>query len=566
MTWEELQIDIPRGRNSGQVATVCPRCKDDRRKKTAKCLSVNLDLGVFQCHHCQWKGSIKQRQYALPVWENKTDLLRSVIDWFLQRNIGQDIVNKMKISYADIFMPQVNAVRKCICFNYFRDGKLINIKYRDKEKNFRLYKDAELIFYNFDGIDGQEEIFITEGEADCMIMVQAGFDNTGSVPNGANAKHNNLEYLDNCYDAFRNAKKIYLMTDNDNPGNNLADELARRLGVERCFRVVMETKDVNDAVNLGEKITRDWINLRSKPYPMVGVYQASSFWDGLLNIRENGFPKGWRPRKPFGDHVEIHPGYQSIVTGIPGHGKSEFLDQMLLQLSLDHNLKGAYFSPENFPTEIHLIKMVEKLTGKRFWDLSVDEINRCKDWLQSHMHWIYPDDGFGLENILNHINKAVLRYGINWYVIDPWNKIDHQYTGPETSYISQCLDELSNFNKKKNLHGFLVVHPTKMEKDKDGNYMIPNLYSVSGSSHFFNKADLGWTVYKTGDGTTDVHIQKVKFKYWGYIGMESFLWDKVNGRYFTVDKDVSHWLSDKSPEQSLPFDVIETVDEDKCPF
>lgn len=549
MTYEEVGIEIPFGKSTGQVYTICPNCSKDRKKKKDKCLGVNLDKGVWHCMHCEFKGSIHKKTYVLPKWENKTTIQDSVVEWFSQRNIGQSVLAEMMVTDGGAWMPQVNKSVGCICFNYFREGKLINVKYRDRDKNFRLHKDAELIFYNFDGINRQKEIFITEGECDALVMIQAGFKNTCSVPNGATKGSNNLEYLNNCFDAFIEAEKVYIMTDSDAPGNQLADELGRRIGIERCLRVNLgQYKDINEAVNNAERITKEWIDERSTPYPLVGVFNADNFWDDLLNIRKYGFPKGWKPRLPFGNNVTIHPGYQTIVTGIPSHGKSEFLDQILLELCVDYDLRGAYFSPENKPTSLHLIKITEKLLGRSFWDCTVEEINSIKGWVADHIYWVYPDDGFNLSNVLEHVRKSVLRHGINWYVIDPWNKLDHQYQGQETAYISRCLDELDNFNKKNNVHGFIIAHPTKMEKDKDGNYVVPNLYSISGSAHFFNKTDIGWTVYKKAQGMTDVHVQKVKFKYWGEVGLINYVWDSKNGRYYTTNPDYTNWLKPKQKE------------------
>jgi twinkle protein len=569
MTYSDFDIEIPQGRTTGQVYTKCPKCSHDRKKKHVKCLGVNLDLAIWHCNHCDWKGTINIKKYERPKWENKTDLPESIVEWFLKRNISQVVLNEMKITYGQIWMPQCDAEKKVMCFNYFRNGELINIKYRDSAKNFRMHKDAELILYNLDAITGQKEIFITEGECDALVMIQAGFKSTCSVPNGANQKNNNLEYLDNCWQSFESAERVYLMTDNDAPGVKLADEIARRIGVERCYRVNMEPfKDVNDALNAGERINREWIDDRSTPFPLVGVYNADDFWGDLLEIRKHGFPKGWKPRGELGNKIQIHPGYQTVITGVPGHGKSEFLDQMLLELCFDYNLRGIYFSPENFPTTIHLIKIVEKLSGRKFWDLSIDEINSFKAWITERVHWVHPEDNLTLANILNHIRKAVLRYGVNWYVIDPWNKLDHQYSGAETQYISQVLDELDLFNKKNNVHGFVIAHPTKMTKDENGNYHVPNLYSISGSAHFFNKTAIGMTVYKSGPGMTDVHIQKVKFKYWGEQGIVSYYWDPDNGRYYGAAPDKSNWLS--KPENNLHLidytEPINQYDDGSIPF
>jgi len=575
MTFADYGIDTA-NKNSGQISVRCPKCSDDRKKKSVKCLTVNFELGWWKCNHCGWAGNLKKKQYAVPTWDNRTDLPDVIVEWFVKRNIGQDVIREMKITHEAIYMPQVNESRKCICFNYFRAGKLVNVKYRDRDKNFRFHVDAELILYNLDGITDQKEIFITEGEADAMIMVQAGFKNTCSVPNGATMKNNNLKYMDNCWWAFEKAEKVYIMTDNDEPGNKLADELARRIGVERCYRVKFDDpffKDVNDAVNSGQKVTRELLEQHAKIYPIVGVHTAGDHWDALVDIRKNGFPKGWKLRPPFGNHVTIHPGYQTIITGIPSHGKSEHLDEILLELAVDYDLKGIYFSKENHPTAIHIMKIIEKLSGKNFWKLSESEVNDLRSWIEQHIFWVNPDSELTLTNILAHIRKAILRYGINWYVIDPWNRLDHQYQGSETSYISRCLDEMEVFNKTNNVHGFLVAHPTKIEKDKAGNYLIPNLYSISGSSNFFNKADLGWTVYKTGEGTTDIYIQKVKFKYWGHVGKISLLWDKENGRYYSTNPDKSHWLKKEQNlfstmmEKEAPMKLeVQGINQDSCPF
>lgn len=565
MTYADLNIDIPPGRTTGQVYTKCPTCSHDRKKKNVKCLGVNLDQGIFHCNHCGWKGTINERKYERPKWENKTDLPESIVEWFLQRNIGQDVLREMKISHTVIFMPQCESEKKVMCFNYFRNNQLINVKYRDSQKNFRMHKDAELILYNLDGISGQETIYITEGECDALVMIQAGFKSTCSVPNGASKNNNNLEYLDNCWQAFDGAKQVYIMTDTDEPGNKLADELARRIGVERCLRVEFEEfKDVNDAVNAGVKITQEWIDEHSRIYPLVGVYDANAFWDDLIHVRKYGFPKGFKLREPLGKFIQIHPGFQTIITGIPGHGKSEFLDQLLLELGIDHGTKGAYFSPENSPTHLHLMKIAEKLYGKSFWEMTLAEIDSTRQWIFEHLFWINPEDGYSLSNLLEHVRKAVLRHGINWYVFDPWNKLEHKRPAgmTETEYVSMALDEMDIFNKKNGVHGFLVAHPTKMDKDANNNFNVPNLYSISGSAHFFNKTAIGMSVYKSAPGQTQVHIQKVKFKFWGEIGVIDYLWDDKNGRYFTVNPDRENWLLPKVEKKELVIDYSEPRNDD----
>lgn len=547
---------------SGENPQPCPHCSHDRKKKNAKPFSYNAQTGLGKCQHCGssfYKKNENQKTYVRPEWENKTNLSDKVLEWFLKRNISADVLNEMKVTEGTEWMPHVQKEMKVIKFNYFRDGKLINTKSRSGDKGFKLVKDAEKIFYNLDGVKEQKEIYIVEGEMDCLTMIQAGFQNTVSVPNGATKGNNNLSYLDNSWKYFQNAEKVFIATDNDENGENLANELARRLGVEKCFRVDLSPhKDVNEQLCKDGRVDIS----RFKPFPVSGVYSVIDHWESLLNLLKNGFPKGWKPRGSLGNHISFHPGYCTTITGIPGHGKSEVLDQILIQLCIDYDLRGGYFTPENWPTELHILKLIEKLIGKSGFRSNELELKRARQFMEDRIFWIYPDDGYGLDQILEKVRQAVLRYGIQWFVIDPWNKLEHRGNG-STDYISECLDKISNFNKKNGTHSFVVAHPTKMKMNQDtGKYEVPGLYDISGSANFYNKADIGLSMYKEENFKNTLYIQKVKFKFWGEIGKIEYNWDKDNGRYTEYGSDPTNWLAQKSENKTIDFsEPLEKLDD-----
>lgn len=552
----------------GENPQPCPVCSADRRKKNAPCFSYNTQKGTGHCNHCgrkfYRKSEADKPKYKKPLWTNRTELSEKVVDWFATRNISQDTLIAMKVTESREFMPQVQAERHVINFNYFRDGELVNVKYRDGAKNFKLVSGAELIFYNLDSIRGQKEIYIVEGEMDCLTMIQNGYPNTVSVPNGANAKTNNLQYLDNCYKYFEEAEKVYILTDNDEPGEHLAQELARRIGVEKCWRVTLgQFKDVNEQFCKTAKVDLS----DCKPFPITGIYGVQDHWEGMLDILRNGFPRGWKPRGQFAKLLSFHPGYKTVITGIPGHGKSEWLDQLLLQLSIDYDLRGGYFTPENWPSELHLIKLVEKIIGKSAWKCNPLELKQAQKFLTDRIFWIYPEEGYTLDSLLQKVRQAVLKFGINWFVIDPWNKIEHQYSESETKYISESLDKIANFNQKNGTHSFIVAHPVKMKFNHDkGCYDIPGLYEISGSANFYNKTDIGITVYKEPNEQyrNTIIVQKVKFKYWGEIGQVSVSWNPDNGRYDEYAPDLTYWIKDGMAAPAIDFSEPRTVD--KPPF
>jgi twinkle protein len=552
---------------SGENPQPCPSCSHDRKKKNSQCFSYNSQLGVGKCQHCGlvvYKRSEDQPVYVRPKFENKTELSDKALTWFQQRNISQDVLYRMGVYSGSEFMPQVQAERTVICFPYFRNGQLINLKYRDGAKNFKMVKGAEKILFNLDAIKAVTEAYIVEGEIDCLTMIQSGYQNTVSVPNGATKGKNNLEYLDNSWEYFESLQKVYILTDHDENGEALANELARRIGVEKCYRIHLGGhKDVNEQLCKTGKVDIS----DARPYPLSGVFSVNDHWEELMLIIRNGFPEGWRPREPIGKQISFYPGYTTIITGIPGHGKSEIVDQMLIWLSLDYNLKGCFFTPENWPSALHSIKHIEKLIGKSAFKCNPNELEQSRQFFSDHFYWVYPEEDYSLDTILLKIRQAVLKYGVNWYVLDPWNKLEHKRNGlSETDYVSISLDKISNFNKKNGTHCFLVVHPTKMKFTEDGKYEVPGLYDISGSANWYNKADVGMTMYKDEPGVNTLYIQKVKFKYWGEIGTVPMLWDQDNGRYFSVNPDRSNWLN---PVRERVIDFSEPFkhdDNDEMPF
>ena len=144
-------------------------------------------------------------------------------------------------------MPQTGKVENTIKFNYLIGDEVINIKYRDGHKHFKLYKGAEKVFYNLNSIVGYDTCIIVEGEMDVLSYHEAGIPNVISVPNGATLNHNNLDYLDNCIDYFEDKEKIILAVDADEGGIALQTELIRRLGAETCYLTnFVDCKDANE--------------------------------------------------------------------------------------------------------------------------------------------------------------------------------------------------------------------------------------------------------------------------------------------------------------------------------
>ena len=560
-------------RKGNKQKMFCPACHANRKNKTDKSLSVDWEKCVAHCHHCGQsfffgkteKIGIQPAPATTAPPSGEPRLPRKLTGeeapdeamrkWFEKRGIPAEVLQSEGISKVCRKLPQTGQVERCIVFPYLLEGKLVNRKYRDGRKNFLLEAGARLVPWRIDHIRYTDECIITEGEMDALSFVVAGRDDVVSVPNGAQA---NLAFLDDFIEThLENKKRVYIAVDTDAKGLQVRTELVRRLGEDLC-RIVTYGDDCKDANELLMKGGADAL-LRAldeaQEVPMEGVFTAADVKDELLTLFEKGMQKG----AVFGlgaldDMLSVETGRLVVVTGIPGDGKSEFLDEMTIRLSLAYGWKCAYFSPENYPVTLHHQKLVEKLIGKRFMKgvMSEEEFEAGVDYLSQNFFDILPEEGYQVENILQLAEMLVRRKGIRVVVLDPYNCLEHQIPSgqSETQYISEFLEKLRSFARRRQVLVILAAHPTKLKQDPiTKRFPVPSMYDISGSAAFFNKADFGLAVERDRTrGVTRIHVQKVKFRHLGYPGVASFRYNTHCGRFAPFDEPSTPDLPDPRME------------------
>jgi len=531
---------IPNG--SGENKIPCPECSKDRKKSKLKCFSFNVQKGVGFCNHCQvsfyeYVPQELKKEYTIPEFKNKTNIDEASVKWFLGRMISKQTLDKMQISNAFEFMSQVNENRNCICFPYYRSGKLVNVKYRDGGKNFKLSKGAELIFYNLDSITNEKECIITEGEIDCLSFIEIGFKSVLSVPNGAGSK--NLEYLTNCYDELLQVEKFILATDADVKGIELRDELIRRLGAERCYMIdFKDCKDGNEYLVRYGSLELIEVVKNAVAVPIKDIIRLDDVYDSIYTLYQKGLQPGLGINlEKYDNLMTWETGRLAVITGIPGHGKSCFVDFITVRLNVLHGWRIAFFSPENHPIQFHVSKITGVISGKSFNPkyLSQAEFEKTYGYLRENFFWIYPEEDISIQNILDKAKYLVRKQGIKILVIDPFNKLEHQadYGESETRYISRFLDKLSMFAKLNDILVILVAHPRKMDKNKDTGYFNkPTLYDISGSATFYDKPDYGIVIFRDfANKVVEIDVSKVRFRHLGEGGSCELTYNGVNNRY-----------------------------------
>lgn len=550
---------------------ICPVCTGDRKKKHVKSANWNRDKNTGKCSHCQAAFYVRvatadRKEYKRPPEPNRTELSNGMVKYFEQRLITQEAIKYAGITEQEEWMPQVEKKRTCICFNYFRYGKVVNVKYRDGEKNFKLFAGAELIPYNLDGIKDADIAIWVEGEFDALAYISCGITNVLSVPNGAGKSRQNLQYIDNAIDELEHIKTHIIAVDQDEAGRALREEMIRRFGAENCKTVSFkDVKDANDyLIKYGYETLRLTIE-EAQDVPLGGIYDIEKDWDNIVNLWANGMPKGLEIGRPEIDkNITWVSGVVAIWTGIPTHGKSEWVEEVATLLNVRYGWKVGLFSPENRPTNVAVSKLISRIAGKKFdkRTLREYELIQTAGYLSDNFFFIEPeDDDVSVESILEHAKLLVRKKGIKQLIIDPWNKLDHQYDRgeSETQYISRCLDKIYAFAQRNDVLVHLVAHPTKMKKDTSGKAEIPTLYDINGSSHFYNKAFYGISIYRDGDISKFI-VQKVKFRHLGNTsGSVSEYRFNINNSRFSENGETIFW--DNTPYLQYEIPDGETVDE-----
>jgi len=594
INWEALDLK----KQSGKEKVSCPTCQSEKQRKGDTSIQINHAEGFGKCFRCESltfredeSKEVKNKQYKLPVqtWKNHTELSDNLVKHIEStRKINQHTLNAMNITEEMFYQPKKGKEVNNLVFNYFEKDVLVNKKYRDSQKNFTQSSGTRSIFYNINASIGENEVWITEGEFDVMALHQIGIKNAISVPNGAN---DNDDYWINSKEYLRDVKKFIIAVDMDEKGKSLRDKISQRLGRYRCEFVEWKGKDANDDLISGD--LRESVKGRTR-FPVSGTFSVSDLKSGILDLYDNGLPDTLKPKgyyfREFRDCFSMMRGQLTVGTGIPSHGKSNFTDWLVLNLIKDHDMKGSWFSPEHSPMKLYHTNLMEKVVGRNFWKdtqttqgvaprITKPEIDAYEKWANEKIY-LTGAEGSTLPTwdwILEKFKEQMISYGIDIFVIDAFNKVILP-KGNKIDMINEVLTKLTHFAQSNNVLIILVAHPTKMYKNDEGIYDVPDLYSVSGSADFRNQTHNGFTIYRSWEdqekgieeGTTFYNM-KTKYNFQGKIGSAvDFNYCHTNGRYYEkgteeplfslIDGDVKEVkeiqkevIPTMSPEQAFDF-------------
>lgn len=559
----------------GDYKTICPQCSHTRKNKKDQCLSVTIksDGGaVWKCHHCDWVGGVAGDTYQAPqkkIYKKPEPLKQSdpesntMLEWFKARGISKETVEAFNITRTVNWFS--NGEAGCIAFPYYQNGELVNIKYRTKDKQFRQEKDAKRTLFNMDRVlefweknpQKKKRLIFVEGEMDVLSFYEAGFPHVVSLPDGA-PKTAKFHADDKRFQALLDAEwinyadEIILAVDNDEAGNALQLELLHRFGKDRCSVIKFpdsndfKTKDANEVlIYHGADVLKEIVKQRVH-FPVEGIYTSEDYKQEVYNIYEGKVQKPVSTGFANLDTIyKVMPSTFCLVTGVPNHGKSNFIDQIAINLAKNENWRFAIFSPEH-STANHIRRLSEKIVQKPFdvgpnERMSADDLINSITFLKDKFYFIESRDTIpSIDWLLGKMKVACLRYGVKGIIIDPYNEIDSSREGNkrEDEHIRDLISTCKQFCRRHEIAMWMVAHPAKMQRNQDGIIPAPSMYDVSGSAHWNNMADVGLVVHRDFDADeTKVMTRKVREQgLYGNIGEVIFTYDLR--RHIYVEKDV----------------------------
>lgn len=458
--------------------------------------------------------------------------------WFASRHISPETVTRYGIS------TDGEGKNTVVIFPFLENGVTVNEKFRRANKSFSQRPGGKRTFWNHEAlvlaVEEEKPLLICEGEMDALSAIEAGYPWAVSVPDGAPQKETGdfyspeddqkFKFLWNNESLLDKVKTIILAGDNDEPGRVLNHELQKRLGAERCKFVQYPDgcKDLNDVLlKFGQPRVMEAIQ-RAKDYPIVGLYRPQDFPKIPAELKtpySTGI--GWQ----HDQHIKILLGKFMVVTGIPGHGKSQWADSLVLNLAKKHGWNICVCSSE-IDNEEYEENMVHRILRRPLDKVADFEPDKARKFYQDHFIFVTNatmdcDLELSLEKLIDLAEIAIIRDGCKVLLLDPWNEIEHKRMSDETEteYTGRAIRMLKKLAQQYRVLVIVVSHPTKPQF---GRVSCPNLYSISGSANWANKADYGVIIWREDMSSDMTEVRIAKIKRHGVMGKPGSIQVRLN--------------------------------------
>jgi replicative DNA helicase/5S rRNA maturation endonuclease (ribonuclease M5) len=486
--------------------------------------------GLYFCHKCQATGNLRTLQEKLGLrianvdsrseWAGKKEkqgelpdvemchaaLLSdaSAMDYLLNvRGFTKEIVERQKLGLKEkVYFHKAGETRALVIPYLSIEGNVTFAKLRTlppAEKDFTCPSGYEAGLYNSPALsDDCKEIIFVEGEADCLALLSHGVENVVGVPGAGVKKHAWIEAVD------RINPKVYVLYDSDKAGTKGAQELASRIGLDRCLKISLPTgiKDINAYFMQGGTVEGfEELKQKAVQFDVTGVSSTTTTLDELeeeLEGKAELSPKYTSPWPALNRVVSFDDG---DVVDIVAPGK---VGKTTLGLNLMNHLTATYgenglvvcLEMERKRLAKKWISMVtgyeetlatpgseEAKSNLKEFKVAIGKARDIQAMRTADLYFAYPQQVKAPEDIYKLILDCIRRYDVKFIMFDNLqllcDLIIGERQGQRTVLLSQISKGLARIAKDHGKVMIRIVQPKQLEKgatiesrDVDGSSQI----------------------------------------------------------------------------------------------
>lgn len=520
------------------------------------------------------------RPYKYPIEERNNNRAK-VEAYMATRGISKQTLDKRGIKQDS---------KGNIVFEYKDQyGKLMLVKYRPSRKvvkpDIKTWcqkdKDTTPLLFGMDKVDTTKPLLITEGEIDSLACIEAGFNNTVSIPFGAG----NYHWIEYNWDWLEQFEKVIIWSDNDAAGEKMRKEVIPRLGEYRCFTVASKYKDANVHLFRENKESVLKAIMQANEVPIKDVVDMADVPEYDVNRAEK-IKSGFNGLDKWISGFVL--GTLDVITGVNSSGKSTVVNQMCVCEPLEQGYKTFIYSGELQQAQLRSwieFPMAGPGTVKEFdngpnqpigYYVPKEIKNTMRKWYRGKIHIYSNEDDDTAKSILKKMEELAKRYGVKNFVLDNLMMIDLECNEYELlKKQKEFVLSLKRFARRYNSVVHLIAHPRKTEiikrltkMDVAGSGDITNLADYVLAVHRVTPAEKEETVNKKGNVIAegcpyDNILDLFKNRPLGHQ-------DKTIGLHFDMASKRMYGDSDDLNYQygwsKTDIEGIQEVFDEKCPF
>lgn len=467
-----------------------------------------------------------------------------------------------------------------IVFNYYDSNDVLClVKYRPSHKIDKSAgeikswcqkgADTTPLLFNMNRINVDQPLLLTEGEADTLAAIEAGYSNAVSVPFGAN----NYSWIEENFDWLEQFDSIIICSDNDEAGLKMQKECVFRLGswrtkfidippfhydAEKNKQIPM--KDLNHVLYYeGKQAVLNLIH-NAKDSPVPSVQDISDIDETDLD-EVDGITTGITELDA--ELMRLFYGTLTILSGQPGAGKTSFISQLVCN-ALDDN-KNVWIYSREMPGWMtkswlnyilaggHNIKEYQDKNASTYYKVTQDAKKQINEHYRGR--WtVYRDDASNkLSDIMQSMKDCVRKYGSKLLIIDNLMTLDlDSNEDNEMLKQTEAINELIYFAMKYGVAVILVAHPRKLPRDTD-----VGIYDISGTANIINLAHrtIGLKRLDKEKNDHDVQLTIIKDRMRGKAGKKiNLYYDVPSRRFYSNEREYNHQYKwDTQKHDLLPY-------------